>query len=63
MQYIYIYALMIFHNIPNKVGEILSTKVNSICSKSLEFNMRTMARKKNHCSVAGGMSALARSPH
>ena len=28
---IYIYALMIFHNIPNKVGEILSTKVNSIC--------------------------------
>ena len=54
---------MIFHNIPNKVGEILSTKVNSICSKSLEFNMRTMARKKNHCSVAGGMSALARSPH
>lgn len=47
-------VLMIFHNIPIKVGEILSTQVNS---------MRTMARKKSHCSVAGGMSALARSPH
>ena len=28
-------------------------------STGLEF-MRTMARKKNHCSVAGGMSTLDR---